>query len=141
MEEDRKINITGYSPQQAPELKVMVVGPKAGKTTWLDSVGQFRTRRQSIATLGAEITVVEIRALGRKVRLNMWEIGSQYPGLREKYCIGADAGVVFKDNSDAHEMYNAWIPDIPKMYVENYTEDQNDAIVQELAALISENAR
>jgi GTPase SAR1 family protein len=139
--EDRKINITGYSPLQTPDLKVMVVGPRAGKTTWLNSVGQFRTRRQSTETLGVEITVVESRVHNRKVRLNMWEIGSKYSGLREKYCNGAHLGIIFKDDSNAHELYDAWIPNVPKIYVKNYTADQNETIMQALAALITTNSR
>jgi hypothetical protein len=136
------INITGYSPYQAPNIKVMVLGPRAGKTRWLRSISPYSTPflpGDNLSTLGAEVTPVEIQLRGRKVRLQMWEIGSEIQGLGAKYCLGAHFGIVFKNSSLDHEQFESWITDLPKMYVNNYDNMDRPEILHSLTAMLLEH--
>lgn len=123
---------------QLPEIKVMVVGPSSGKTTWINNISGNESNFTSV-TLGAEVTPIEIYTKGKKIRLHIWEVGSQYSGLCKDYCIGARLAIVFKKTGENHEIFENWVTNLPKMYVENYDVSQNQNIKMKLKELIESN--
>ena len=81
---------------QAKEFKVMVLGPRCGKTTFIRQV-QGKPQRNTSHTVGANVTPYDFSWSGEKYRVNFWEVGSKYPGLGKQYGTGMDLAVIFID--------------------------------------------
>ncbi len=132
------INRNNENVYQLPEIKVMVVGPSSGKTSWINNMSGNESNFTPV-TLGAEVTPIEIYVTGKKVRLHIWEVGSRYSGLGKDYCIGARLAIVFKKTGENHEIFENWVTNLPKMYVENYDASQNESIKTQLNEFVETN--
>tara|TARA_S200000501_G_scaffold361527_1_gene389848 strand:+ start:582 stop:965 length:384 start_codon:yes stop_codon:yes gene_type:complete len=124
---------------QTKELKVMVLGPNCGKTTFVKSINNI-DYNYSNSTLGCEVTPYELYTNNGKRRIIFWEVGSQYQGLKDKYCIDTSFAIIFKNNSDDHLEFENWLSyNIPRIYVENYNILDNEYIIQNIKNTIVEN--
>ena len=132
---------------QTKEIKTMVLGPRCGKSTFLKSITGIDQNRIVVngqviemesTTLGADVVPYDLCINhNTKVRLNLWEVGSQYQGLGKDYCIDAKLAIIFKNNSDEHLQFEEWIPEnIPRVYVENYDTVDNNNIIENISEKI-----
>lgn len=132
---------------QTKEIKTMVLGPRCGKSTFLKSITGIDHDRIVIngqlvemesTTLGVDVVPYDLYINpDTKVRLNLWEVGSQYQGMGKDYCTGAKLAIIFKNNSDEHLEFEEWIPEnIPRVYVENYDTVNNDNIIENISEKI-----
>ena len=132
---------------QTKEIKTMVLGPRCGKSTFLKSITGIDQNRIVVngqviemesTTLGVEVVPYDLFINpNNKVRLNLWEVGSQYQGLGKDYCIDAKLAIIFKNNSDEHLQFEEWIPEnIPRVYVENYDTVDNNNIIENISEKI-----
>ena len=132
---------------QTKEIKTMVLGPRCGKSTFLKSITGIDHNRIVVngqviemesTTLGVEVVPYDLFINpNNKVRLNLWEVGSQYQGLGKDYCIDAKLAIIFKNNSDEHLQFEEWIPEnIPRVYVENYDTVDNNNIIENISEKI-----
>ena len=132
---------------QTKELKTMVLGPRCGKSTFIKSLsgsdhntftinGNILT--MSTTTLGADVTPYDIYVNpNTKIRLNFWEVGSEFQGMGKDYCIDAKLAIIFKDDSNNHLEYEEWIPqELPRVYVENYHITYNQNILERICGEI-----
>jgi hypothetical protein len=125
---------------QTIELKTMVLGPKTGKSTFIKEITSIDNNSLNTnTTLGVEVTPFDIHTHNGKRRLIFWEVGSQYKGLKNEYCIGANLAIIFKKtNTNEHLEYEDWLPNnIPRIYVNDYNITQNDNIIQNIKNLIT----
>jgi hypothetical protein len=124
---------------QTTELKTMVLGPRSGKSTFIKSICNINYNYIN-STLGCDVTPYDIHTNNGKKRLNFWEVGSEYQGLKDQYCLGADLAIIFKKNNNEHLEFENWLyNDIPKIYVENYNINHNENIIQNIKNIITEN--
>lgn len=116
---------------QTIELKIMVLGPRLGKSTFIKSItNNYFNYRQ---TLGCDVTPYDIFTSNGKRRLNLWEVGSQIQGLKDKYCLNSDLAIIFKGNNNQHLEFENWLPStIPKIYVDNYDIYDNENIIDNI---------
>lgn len=132
---------------QTKELKTMVLGPRCGKSTFIKSLtgtnpNTFTVNGNQITisttTLGADVTPYDLCINpDTKVRLNLWEVGSEFQGMGKDYCIDAKLAVIFKNNSNEHAEFEEWIPrDLPRVYVENYHIIYNQNILERICGEI-----
>ena len=94
---------------QTKEIKTMVLGPRCGKSTFIKSLTGTNPNTFTIngnpmtistTTLGADVTPYDIYINSdTKVRLDLWEVGSEFQGMGKDYCINAKLAVIFKNNS------------------------------------------
>ena len=118
---------------QTIELKVMVLGPKLGKSTFIKSITNNNNNNNIGQTLGCDVTPYEIFTNNGKRRLNLWEVGSQIQGLKDKYCLNSDLAIIFRGNNNHHLEFENWLPSItPKIYVDNYDIYDNDNIIDNI---------
>lgn len=124
---------------QTKELKAVVLGPSCGKTSFIKSINNIEYNYIN-TTLGCEVTPYNIYTNNWKRRINFWEVGSIYQGLKDKYCVDTDFAIIFKNNSDDYLEFINWLPNnIPIIYVENYSILDNDNIIQNIKNTIVEN--
>lgn len=123
---------------QAKEFKTVVVGPRIGKTKWIKSLFNSNCPTGFSTTVGVQVTPYEMGSFEKNgksqiYRLNLWEVGSQYQGLGKGYCEDADIAIIFMDSEEEYKQYEKWVPDIPKIYV---NEDIVQNIIQEIWQII-----
>ena len=132
---------------QTKELKTMVLGPRCGKSTFITSLSGSNPNTftingniitMSTTTLGADVTPYDIHInCGTKIRLNLWEVGSEFQGLGKDYCTDAKLAIIFKNDTNNHLEYEEWIPeDLPRVYVENYDTRYNNSILDRICGEI-----
>ena len=132
---------------QTKEIKTMVLGPRCGKSTFIKSLTGTNPNTFTIngnpmtistTTLGADVTPYDIYINSdTKVRLDLWEVGSEFQGMGKDYCINAKLAVIFKNNSNDHAEFEDWIPrDLPRIYVENYHITYNQDILERICGEI-----
>ena len=125
---------------QAKEFKVMVLGPPCGKTTFLQHLQHQKKNfsKKYRPTLGVSVHPYEVGYIGRcKYRLNMYEVGSQYPGLGSGYCTGAAMAIIFSRCQNDTSRYEAWLPpNIPRIRVSNYTVENTPEILANVEEII-----
>ena len=103
---------------QAKEYKVMVIGPRSGKTTFIQSL--FTScQRIFPTTLGVSVTPYDMGTFNKQnYRVNFWEVGSKYTGLGKEYCTDADIAIIFMDDANEYKKYEKWIPiNLPTLYI------------------------
>ena len=122
---------------QTKDLKVMVLGPKSGKSQFIKSL--TNTNHLFQKTLGCDVSTIDIFTNNDKRRINFWEIGSEVQGLKQDYCINSDFAIIFKkSNNNKHEEFENWLSnEIPRIYVSDYDITQNESIIQNIKNLIS----
>lgn len=128
---------------QATELKIVIVGPPCGKTSFLKEVMQLPYKKYR-PTCGVSVQPYEVGYIGRqKYHLNMWEVGSQYPGLGAGYCTGAALGLVFSKAPSKYDIcgddtrYDLWIPPgVPRLYVMEFTVADTPKILEKIREVI-----
>ena len=91
---------------QTKELKTMVLGPRCGKSTFITSLSGSNPNTftingniitMSTTTLGADVTPYDLYVNpDTKIRLNLWEVGSEFQGLGKDYCTDAKLAIIFK---------------------------------------------
>ena len=93
----------------------------------------------STTTLGTDVTPHDIYVNpDTKIRLNFWEVGSEFQGMGKDYCIDAKLAIIFKDDTNNHLEYEDWIPqELPRVYVENYHITYNRNILDRICGEIS----
>ena len=122
---------------QTKELKIMVLGPRSGKSTFINSICNLDNNFNT--TIGVNVEPFDIHTNIGKRRLIFWEIGSEIKGLKDKYCIGSNLAIIFtKTNNNQHIEYESWLCNhIPKIYVNDYNIYQNDNIIQNIKNVIN----
>ena len=92
----------------------------------------------STTTLGADVTPYDLYMNpDTKIRLNLWEVGSEFKGLGKDYCTDAKLAIIFKNDTNNHLEYEEWIPEeLPRVYVENYDTSNNDSILDSICGEI-----
>lgn len=121
---------------QAKEFKVMVLGPRCGKTTFIRQV-QGKPPRHTSRTTGASVTPYDFCLGGGRYRLNFWEVGSKYPGLGKQYGTGMDLAIIFVDGSGDRLCYDKWVPaSVPCVYVHRYKLSDTQRILQHAIRLL-----
>ena len=124
---------------QTIELKTMVLGPISGKTTFIRNI-TGKNYNHINNTLGCEVTPLDIHTNNGKRRINFWEVGSRFQGLKDKYCLGADLAIIFKKNNNEYLEFENWLSNsIPRIYVENYSINNNENIIQNIKNIITQN--
>ena len=134
--------IINIQNMQTKDLKVMVVGPRCGKSTFIKNITNLNSNFvNSNTTLGIDVTLLDLHTNNGKRRLNFWEVGSEFKGLKNEYCIGAELAIIFKKNNNTeHIEFENWLPiDIPKLYVNDYNNMENQNIINNIKSLIVEN--
>ena len=125
---------------QANELKVMILGPRCGKTTFINNITNNNNNFLPYinTTLGCEVKPYDLYVNNIKHRLNFCEVGSEYKGLKEEYCINSNFAIIFKkNNTNEHEEYLSWISNnIPIIYVNDYNINQNNDILDRIKTTI-----
>tara|TARA_E500000331_G_scaffold319258_1_gene331815 strand:+ start:555 stop:977 length:423 start_codon:yes stop_codon:yes gene_type:complete len=132
---------------QTKELKTMVLGPRCGKSTFIKSLSgsdpntftiNGNTITMSTTTLGSDVTPYDIYVNpDKKIRLNLWEVGSEIQGMGKDYCIDAKFAIIFKNDSNEHIEFEEWIPqELPRVYVENYHITYNQNIIDRICEKI-----
>lgn len=132
---------------QTKEIKTMVLGPRCGKSTFIKSLTGTNPNTFTIngnpmtistTTLGADVTPYDIYINSdTKVRLDLWEVGSEFQGLGKDYCTDAKLAIIFKNDTNNHLEYEEWIPEeLPRVYVENYDTSNNDSILDSICGEI-----
>ena len=132
---------------QTKELKTMVLGPRCGKSTFIKSLSgsdpntfniNGNTITISTTTLGTDVTPHDLYVNpDTKIRLNFWEVGSEFQGMGKDYCTNAKLAIIFKDDTDNHLEYEDWIPqELPRVYVENYHITYNQNILERICVEI-----
>ena len=117
---------------QSKEFKVMVLGPRCGKTTFIRQV-QGKPQRNTSHTVGVHVTPYDFSLGGGKYRLHFWEVGSKYPGLGKQYGIGMDLAIIFGDS----RCYDKWVPaSVPCIYVYQYKLSDTQRILQNAIRLL-----
>ncbi len=87
-------------------FKVAILGDGGvGKTAWIQKIRTKYFKQQYNATMGVEVTPVNI---GNYI-FNCWDCGGQekLQGLKEGYCIGADAIIIMFDVTNKSSYKNA----------------------------------
>ncbi len=121
---------------QAKEYKIMVLGPRCGKTTFIKSLLNVSTSSTFPTTIGAQVTPYDMGTFNNeKYRLNLWEVGSKIQGLGKDYCVGVDVAIIFTDGSN--EKYEEWVPGVPKIYVSDGYKVED--ILQKLWTIVTKN--
>ena len=120
---------------QANEYKIMVLGPRCGKTSFIKGLFGVRNKHGGFpTTLGASVTSYDLgKELKDTYRINFWEVGSKYKGLGKEYCKGMDMAMIFQDSGKTkYKEYEEWIPpDTPIIHV-SPENDSSDGVVNEI---------
>ena len=89
-------------------------------------------------TCGCYIQPYEVGYIGRRrYRLNMYEVGSQYPGLGPGYCTGAALAIIFSRCHNDTSRYKAWLPpNVPCIHVPNYTVENTSNILSRVEEVL-----
>jgi hypothetical protein len=123
---------------QANEYKVMVLGPRCGKTSFIRGLFGVRKKHGGFpTTMGASVTPYIIgNEMKETHRINFWEVGSTYKGLGKDYCTGMDMAIIFKDNEGRCKEYEQWIPpDTPIIYVSD-NDNNTGRVVDEIRKIL-----
>ena len=124
---------------QTKQLKVMILGPRCGKSTFIKNICNLNNDFFS-TTLGCNVNCKDIFTPIGKRTLNLWEVGSEYQGLKKDYCKNVDFAIIFRRNNEHIEFEN-WLENhIPRVYVDNYDSSQNANILDNVKNLIVNNS-
>ena len=123
---------------QTKELKVMVLGPRCGKSTFINNICNLNNYFDS-KTLGCSVNCFYIFTNVGKRRLNLWEVGSEYQGLKKDYCKNVDFAIIFRRNNEHLEFENWLENNVPRVYVDNYNTSQDINIINDITDLVVNN--
>jgi hypothetical protein len=123
---------------QTKELKVMVLGPRCGKSTFINNICNLNNDFDS-KTLGCSVNCFDIFTNVGKRRLNLWEVGSEYQGLKKDYCKNVDFAIIFRRNNEHLEFENWLENNVPRVYVDNYNTSQDINIINDITDLVVNN--
>jgi len=107
------------------EFKVLLLGDKKiGKTRFLKKLSNsFKINDNYVPTIGVNVSLVDLFYDSNKIRLNIWDTAgdSRFFGLKEKYYIGADLAIIFKNNINNNHLIfeNELTSGIKKIYIDN----------------------
>tara|TARA_Y100001970_G_C13577282_1_gene529165 strand:- start:85 stop:486 length:402 start_codon:yes stop_codon:yes gene_type:complete len=125
---------------QAKEFKTMVLGPRCGKTMFINHLVRTRWGDSPLTTVGVQVTPYDVTWEDERYRLNLWEVGSKYQGLGKDYGRDMDLAIIFMDNTNDHETYERWIPrDVPTIFVKNYRKGEHQRVVEKIWSAIAKN--
>ena len=94
---------------QTREYKVSLIGPSdVGKSSFLKRLLYgYNHIYVTEKTLGVDVIPIDIHNNNDKIRLNIWDCAGdeRYRGLKEKYHIGTQAAIIFRNSNKSRE-YN-----------------------------------
>jgi len=126
---------------QTKEYKLLLLGEKQiGKTCFLRRLNNtYRLNNNYIPTLGVDVTSIDMNKESGKIRLNIWDNAGdiRFRGLKEKYYIGSDLAIIFRNNNNNHLIFeNELSNDIKKLYIDNYNIDHPEYSINEYKHII-----
>ena len=123
---------------QAINYKIALVGhTKTGKTSFIKNLlhGFYNNIKP---TLGVDVYPYDIRYNNVKYRLHFWDCAGdeRYLGLGNKYLLGSDMVLIFKDINKNNNIFEKWVPENTSY---NYISYENENSIMPILELIKNN--